>query len=219
MTENTFLTTLPIEYVTRSGYTCTLSLTASDGVPNSPNLLSFMGCILTHLDHRISFGIVQLTCSTGYPIDTSTGYPIDTSTGSSTGGLVEPSTVCTADLIIPASQYELFQQTLCDIKTWSLTDLTDLPACASSLWTIDFSIDDSEEEVDLVLSGNSQRRVLSMMNLLPCGIAPLNMKMQDENWAIEVYVAADNTLYRSILAEKLKQLADLVCGSTERKEN
>jgi len=205
---------IPVDRATKRGYSCTLSLSGLLGGHSGleihkgrVNAITTLGRILQTLTLKADFGIVSLS------------------------GGTKPNVIpknSQATLIVPAEEIPKLKAAVMQLQA----DLSSEFGTADPDLSIQLEIDDSEEEIELILTSNSQERVIAMLNLIPNGVQVMSADLpglvetslntgvlaltDDGNeLLVETSIRSSVSTAKYALLEKVQQLVDILNGSTD----
>ena len=208
------LSKIPVDRSTKRGHYCTLTLSGLLGGHSGleihkgrVNAIVTLGRILQTLDTKTTFGIVGLVGGTKPNV-----IPKDSK----------------ATLIVPAEELENFKATVAQLQA----DLSAEFGTVDPNLTLLLDIDESEEEVELILDNNSQKRVLAMLNLIPNGVQSMSADLpglvetsmntgvlaltdDGDHLIVETSIRSSVPTAKFAFVEKVQQLASLLMGYTE----
>lgn len=204
--------TIPVERVMKKGYDCTLTLTGFLGGHSGidigrgrANAITAMGRVLSTISRTVSFGIMEMN-------------------GGSKENVIAKESK--AALVVPTDQIDAMKAAVADMQNQFSTEF----GTADPDIQLIFEVDDSEEEIELVLSGNSQERVLAALNLIPNGVqsmcadlptlveTSLNtgvLSLKEEELELGTSIRSSVSSAKTALAQKVEQLVHMLGGTVE----
>lgn len=205
-------TSIPVERAMKRGYSCTLTLTGLLGGHSGieihkgrANAITLLGRVLFTIGKTVSFGILEMT-------------------GGSKENVIPKESKAT--LIVPADQLDSIKTAIADMQE----QLSSEYGTADPDIQLVFHADDSEEEIELVLSSSSQERVLAMMNLIPNGVQTMSadlpglvetslntgvLSLTNESLTLGTSIRSSVSSAKKALSERVEQLAQMLGGSVE----
>lgn len=204
--------TIPVERVMKKGYDCTLTLTGFLGGHSGidinrgrANAITMMGRVLYTISKTVSFGILEMT-------------------GGSKENVIAKESK--AELVVPANQLEDMKAAIAAMQEQISSEY----GTADPDIRLVFDVDDSEEEIELVLAGNSQERVLAMLNLIPNGVQTMSadlpglvetslntgvLSLTEDELKLGTSIRSSVSSAKTALGQKVEQLANTLGGVVE----